>query len=168
MRLLLISFVFILSGCTGGKDQTNIELLQDMMEQPNIKSQEDNLLPPENTTPRGFKRYSSANLGKDLKNPIYNIRLADVIIQGKKNYDLYCAICHGNQGRGDGNIASKLIQAPTSLLIKKVRDYKDGEIFHIITKGYGQMGAYVDQIPKEKDRWAVVNYIRNLQRLNKE
>ena len=46
----------------------------------------------------------------------------------------------------------------------KIRNYPDGHIFHIITDGQGLMGRYIHQMPSEKDRWAVVNYVRELQK----
>ena len=53
---------------------------------------------------------------------------------------------------------------PPSLLTKKVRDYSDGRIFHIITDGQGLMGSYINQLLEEKDRCAVVKYVRSLQK----
>jgi hypothetical protein len=46
----------------------------------------------------------------------------------------------------------------------KVKAFKDGRIFHIITDGQGLMGSYASQIRNESDRWAIVNYVRTLQR----
>ena len=57
--------------------------------------------------------------------------------------------------------------APPSLLALKARRYKDGELFHIIREGRGLMGSYLNQIPDKKTRWAIVNYIRELQRAEK-
>ena len=172
--VLLISLMsFFLLSCTGGENQTNVELIQDMMNQKNIKSGEDMRQPPEHTVPRGYKPYPYRKedvdkAAKTLKNPIYNVRLASILLLGKKQYDFQCAVCHGQSGRGDGPVGVKMILKPPSLLTQKIREWEDGRIFHVITRGQGVMGSYLTQIPKEKDRWAVVNYIRNLQRINKE
>ena len=170
--VFLLSCLF-LAACGAGKDKTNVELIQDMMNQKSIKSQEEVMLPPENTVPQGYKPYpykvgEFEKASKGLKNPFYNVRLADILLRGKKNYDFHCAVCHGEKGRGDGPVAGQMIVRPPTLLSKKVRDFTDGRLFHIITKGQGLMGAYIQQIPESKDRWALVNYIRNLQRLEKE
>ena len=56
---------------------------------------------------------------------------------------------------------------PPSLLSEKIRNTKDGGIFHIITEGQGVMGTYINHMPMSKDRWAVVAYVRKLQSENK-
>ena len=63
-------------------------------------------------------------------------------------------------------MASKFVvgRKPPSLLTDLIKGYPDGRIFHIITEGQGLMGAYIYQLPKIDDRWAVVNYIRSLQK----
>ena len=67
-------------------------------------------------------------------------------------------------GKGDGPVASKMIVRPPTLLSDKAKRLKDGQIFFIISKGQGLMGAYASQIPKHTDRWDVVNYVRQLQK----
>ena len=44
-----------------------------------------------------------------------------------------------------------------------MRGWGDGHIFHVITKGQGVMPSYAQQIQPE-DRWAVIHYVRALQR----
>jgi len=57
---------------------------------------------------------------------------------------------------------------PPNLMQKLVRDFPDGRIFHIITMGQGLMGSYANQIPNPRDRWAVINYVRSLQKQSSE
>ncbi len=173
LRTFIFSISLFLLACGAGNNKTNVELIQDMMNQKSIKSQEEMLYPPENTIPRGYKSYpykiaEADKAERELKNPIYNVRLADVLLRGKKNYDFYCSVCHGSRGKGESLVGDQMIIKPPSLLSKKVRKFKDGRIFHIITKGQGLMGSYIQQIPKKADRWSVVNYVRNLQRFEKE
>ena len=52
---------------------------------------------------------------------------------------------------------------PPTLHSDKVRTWPDGAIFHTITVGQNVMPSYQYQISRE-ERWAIVNYIRTLQR----
>lgn len=167
----------VLTGCNAGKNQTNIELMQGMMDQISVKAQDydpvhpdhsTNMVPPEGTVSRGSKPYlySGDPVGaeKNLKNPVGADMSPEVILLGKAKYDIYCMVCHGAEGAGDGPVAEKMALRPPSLLTEKVRAFADGRIFHIITDGQGVMGSYAGQIHNESDRWAIVNYVRSLQK----
>ncbi|MEZ4873825.1 MAG: cytochrome c [Bdellovibrionales bacterium] len=88
---------------------------------------------------------------------------AELLARGKKHYTMQCAVCHGDAGDGKGTIASKMAVPPPSLISGKVLGYTEGRIFHAMTTGWGVMGSYSRQIRNEEDRWAVINYIKNLQ-----
>lgn len=175
----LASFLALIgvSSCNGGKNQTNIELVQQMMDQKSVKFQDwdpdtkGNIamrVPPENTIPRGFKPYPYKGdpeaAGKNLKNPLAGDFTQPILELGKKKFDIYCSVCHGLKGLGDGPVASKMILHPPPLVSDKVKNFPDGRIFHILTDGQGVMGSYLSQIQDEKARWAIVNYVRTLQR----
>ncbi len=84
--------------------------------------------------------------------------------KGRKRYQTFCAVCHGQWGLGDGPVPARGFPAPPSLLDQKVREYPDARIFHIITVGQGGvMPSYASALPPE-ERWAVVYYVRALQR----
>ena len=70
------------------------------------------------------------------------------------------------QAKGKGTVVEKMILKPPMLVSQKVKDYSDGRIYHIIMRGQGLMGHYANQLIHEKDRWAVINYIRSLQEKN--
>jgi mono/diheme cytochrome c family protein len=89
---------------------------------------------------------------------------------GRAKFETYCAACHGYAGYGDGLVhkrADALAQGywlpPTSMHIDRVRAQPVGQIFHTITKGQGKMASYAAFLTP-KERWAVVLYIRALQR----
>lgn len=175
----LFAGVFLL-GLTGCSDKTkpNVEVIQDMMEQPALKAQDfqpenreksSMLLPPEGTLAqdREAMKYSTdpEGAGKNLKMPAVT---PDVLALGEKHYKNYCLLCHGEKGMGDGLVGQKFTGVkPPTLLSEKVRSYGDGRIFHVITYGQGVMGNYMYQMPMSKDRWAVVAYVRKLQQENK-
>jgi mono/diheme cytochrome c family protein len=171
-------FVFGLTGCGPKGNEPNVELIQDMMEQPAIKPQgtipgdrekSGMRLPPEGTAATNREVYlykgNPEGASVNLKSPEIN---ADMLKLGEKHFKNFCYVCHGEKGAGDGPVADKFQGVkPPSLLSDKVRAMKDGGIFHIITDGQGVMGAYINQMPFSKDRWAVVAYVRKLQSENK-
>jgi len=90
--------------------------------------------------------------------------------RGRERYGVFCAPCHGYGGAGDGIVSQRALRLntegwvqPTSLLDQTVRDRPVGHIFNTITNGIRSMPPYGDQIPPA-DRWAIVAYIRALQR----
>jgi mono/diheme cytochrome c family protein len=84
---------------------------------------------------------------------------------GQETYTIYCAICHGDSGNGKGVIADPRYGYPTivSLLLSRIAEQPDGEIFNTITHGKNTMGPYGAKIRVE-DRWKVIMYVRALQR----
>lgn len=91
----------------------------------------------------------------------------EFLARGEERYGIFCAICHGEAGYGDGTV-SKLGLAGVRNLHEKgpagfdPANYPDGRLYHVITHGKGQMGAYGMNIPV-RDRWAIVAYVRALQ-----
>ncbi len=178
LKIVTLSLLVInLISCGAGKNKTNVEVLQGMFDQENIKSQdwdpdvEGNLamsLPPEGTVPRGFTPYKYGQdyeaAEKKLRNPIKKDFSAATMKRAKEHYRIYCGLCHGDTGAGEGQIAAHMLIKPPALVTDKSKAFNDARIYHIITMGQGMMGSYSRQIIEPKDRWAVVNYIRTLQK----
>ena len=123
-------------------------------------------MPVEGTVARGFMPYPFAlgakadSVGKLLVNPV--VPTTASLELGKKKFLTYCSPCHGNFGNGDSRLNGQFPNPPT-LHSDKVRNWPDGAIFHTITVGQNVMPSYQYQISRE-ERWAIVNYIRTLQR----
>jgi mono/diheme cytochrome c family protein len=85
--------------------------------------------------------------------------------EGQKLYNIYCAICHGDSGNGAGVVAQERYGYPTivSLLLSRIAEQPDGEIYNTIVNGKNTMGAYGSKLRVE-ERWKVVMYVRALQR----
>jgi mono/diheme cytochrome c family protein len=100
--------------------------------------------------------------GEQLENPLPVTR--DVLEAGRTQYEVYCMACHGNRGEGDGSVVGpNRFPAPPTLHTEAARGYADGTIFHITTKGLGNMPAY-DRMLDARERWEAVRYVRVLQR----
>jgi mono/diheme cytochrome c family protein len=94
----------------------------------------------------------------------------NVLSRGRQRYNIYCSPCHGLAGYGDGMVAKRAdaLQEgtwtpPSSFHTDLIRQREAGQIFNTISNGIRNMPAYGPQIPVE-DRWAVVAYVRALQR----
>ena len=91
------------------------------------------------------------------------------LITGGNIYNIFCAICHGEEGNGlgyiydtDKNPQAKYPAAPANLLREEYVEASNGRYYHAIMYGYNVMGAYADKMDYE-ERWQVIHYIRNLQ-----
>lgn len=112
--------------------------------------------------------------------------------RGQERYTIYCSVCHGALGNGQGKIWERGYLNPTSFhthivgkheipvtnapasplgysrgyalwgISMPMREAPVGYYFEVITKGYGGMPNYAAQIPPA-DRWRIVAYVRALQ-----
>ena len=92
------------------------------------------------------------------------------IRRGQERYGIFCATCHGQGGDGDGLVTLRALELeqgtwvkPTSLHAEPIRNQPVGQLFNSISNGVRKMPGYASQIPVD-DRWAIVAYVRALQR----
>lgn len=83
--------------------------------------------------------------------------------RGHERYAIYCAPCHGAIGDGNGITKQYGMGSTPSYHDDRLRGTAEGELFNVITHGKGNMGSYADKLVA-KDRWAVIAYVRALQR----
>ncbi|MSU48584.1 MAG: cytochrome c [Opitutus sp.] len=83
--------------------------------------------------------------------------------RGRDRFQIYCAPCHGASGDGNGITRRYGMGATATYHDPRLREMPDGEIFNTITNGKNTMLPYADKLTPE-DRWAVVAYVRALQR----
>lgn len=84
------------------------------------------------------------------------------LLRGQERYNIFCAPCHDQIGTGQGMIVRRGYRPPASFHSDRLREAQAGTFFHNITKGFGSMPDYAEQITPE-DRWAIIAYIRALQ-----
>lgn len=123
-------------------------------------------LPVEGTIPRGFTPFEIENtndgyiLAKEtLMSPLDSTQVD--MAKGKELYDIYCGICHGNKGDGQGNLVKreKILGIPS--YDDAGRAITAGSIYHTIYYGKNAMGSYANQL-NEEERWQVVAYVLKL------
>ncbi|MCH4554001.1 MULTISPECIES: c-type cytochrome [Aestuariibaculum] len=121
-------------------------------------------LPVAGTIARGFVPFDIENstegyeLAKaNLVSPLDSTQVD--LERGKALYDIYCGICHGNKGDGQGNLVKreKILGIPNYA----DREITAGSIYHTIYYGKNAMGSYANQI-NEEERWQVVSYVLKL------
>ena len=81
---------------------------------------------------------------------------------GREKYTIFCSVCHGALGDGNGITKQYGMIATPSYHDERLRTMAEGEIFNTITHGKNTMGSYGDKL-KPQERWAVVLYVRALQ-----
>jgi mono/diheme cytochrome c family protein len=86
-----------------------------------------------------------------------------VVERGRDRYRIYCQPCHDARGDGKGILFQRGSVPTATFHQEKLLNYTDGQIFDVITNGFGLMAGYRWPIPPA-DRWAIVAYVRTLQR----
>ncbi len=120
--------------------------------------------PVQGTVARGFLPYAYKgrpdDAGKYLVNPLPVTK--GVLDMGREKYLTFCSPCHGNFGQADSRLAGQFPNPPT-LHTDKLRNWSDGSLYHVITDGQNVMPSYAAQVSRD-ERWAIVHYVRVLQR----
>jgi mono/diheme cytochrome c family protein len=121
-------------------------------------------LPVEGSVPRGWQpyEYEDSNEGYEsaklnLKSPLVNNE--ENLKNGKKMYDIYCSVCHGSKGDGQGILMEreKFLGIPSYA----DRDITEGSIYHVLMHGINLMGSHAGQVDDE-ERWQIAQYVLKL------
>jgi len=86
----------------------------------------------------------------------------ELIDRGQERFNIYCIVCHGPVGNGDGMIVRRGFPKPPTYHDDRLRNAPVGHFFDVITNGWGKMNSYAYQV-QPADRWAIAAYIRTLQ-----
>jgi mono/diheme cytochrome c family protein len=86
----------------------------------------------------------------------------EALERGRERYDIFCSVCHGLTGKGDGMVVLRGYPAAKNLHDPGMDLMPPGYFYQIITHGRGNMQGYADQISVE-DRWLIAAYIKALQ-----
>lgn len=124
------------------------------------------MLTAEGTIARGYSLFDYENTNEDyerakleLLSPLDSTQID--LVNGKELYTIYCSICHGNLGNGQGNLVKreKILGIPSFSDVG--RAITEGSIYYVIYYGKNAMGSHANQI-NEEERWQVVEYVLKL------
>ena len=157
------ALLLILSAAACDDQLKYIPIFSFMTEQPSLESYEEAArLPPPGAVALGSERSWDLQASTDLVSPLGP---GDVdFAVGRGEFETYCYVCHGLDGRGNGPVVgpNRIPAIPTlDLHSEQARAYTDGYIWGMVTNGRGLMPSY-RRIPAAV-RWQVVAYVRALQ-----
>jgi mono/diheme cytochrome c family protein len=84
------------------------------------------------------------------------------VAKGKKTYVVDCALCHGDNGDGKGDLASDIKGVVDLTNAETLKNRSDGDLLYIIKKGKGEMPPEAADRIKGEEGWNLVNYVRSL------
>lgn len=85
------------------------------------------------------------------------------LLRGRERFDVFCSACHDRAGTGNGIVVQRGLKQPPSFHVERLRAAPPGYFFDVITRGFGSMNDLSERVPPA-DRWAIVAYVRALQR----
>ena len=172
---VLLVVMLLLSSCDKDRNHPGYSYFPDMMDSrafepysqnPNFEDGLSVRLPAEGTIPREMIPYHFEKTPEERvwagENIVNMVDMTSEDIQrGKELFEIYCINCHGEMGDGQGFLftSGKYPYPPKSLVTDVMKQTPRGEIFHVITVGFGVMGAHGAQI-KQEDRWKIIEYIK--------
>ncbi|HET8650419.1 MAG TPA: cytochrome c [Gemmatimonadales bacterium] len=167
----------MLSGCGGGDASWWDHALSRMREQPRYDRYEASHFfadgkvlqsPPPGTIPRE-RVIGPDSLISGQRNGVFATALPipatpELLARGQSRFGIYCAACHGAAGFGGSIVAANWPgRKPPSMHDSLISSMPAGQIFTVITDGFGRMPSYATEL-SPIDRWAVIGYIRELER----
>ena len=171
LAVITLALLVMLTGCGATPQQRAYEYMPDMARGPAYKAFAPNPVtrdgltlqhPVAGTISRNYQPFhfgageeEAERAGRELQDPYR--ATARTLDEGKALYQTYCIVCHGEQGKGDGPISSK-IPPPPSYLSDRLMQFPPGRIFHVITMGTGKMPSYAAQLSMD-ERWKIVTYV---------
>jgi mono/diheme cytochrome c family protein len=176
--MLLGAALVVMAGCQGRpSEKPPIHVNPNMDLQPKYKAQSESQFfvnhatmrtPPAGTVAVGELREDVVyQTGRDERGELIKRSpvptTLELLKRGQERFVIYCAPCHGQTGKGNGIVAQRGFLPPPTFHSDLIRGYPDGQIYEAIANGIRNMPSYRSQIPVA-DRWAVVAYVRALQR----
>lgn len=175
VRIGILMGAWILASCQNDK-APNYQYMPNMYEPVGYDSYDkvdflpDNmgaLHPAEHTIARGHKPYEFANdlegreLARSQPSPLDSVAMDTDLAKGGELYALYCAICHGVKGDGQGTLVQreKILGVPS--YADPARNITAGSTYHVIYYGLNAMGSYANQL-NHTERWQVSEYVMRL------
>ena len=113
--------------------------------------------------PYGLGPEEALRAGRELASPI-PLDDPEARAHGAELYRVYCVVCHAADGGGMGSVVQRGMLPPPSLLGARAQQMADGEMFHILTRGQGNMASYAAQLTIT-ERWQAIAHVRSIQQV---
>jgi mono/diheme cytochrome c family protein len=155
----------------------NFEFFPDMVRGPAAQSQSDGAATPDGFSEQalpdgvvvrdvrsfafGATPEEAERAGRELANPFQSDDAA-ARDRGALVFARFCTPCHGADGEGHGPAVLRGMLPPPSLKAERAVKMRDGQMFHVVTKGQGNMASYAVQVAPD-DRWKSILHVRSLQ-----
>ena len=152
-RLVLTGVIVMMAGAV---TVAQLSFMRNMYTGPVVLPQVQSRVPVDDTIAVDGERLRDRIESRDLPNPLPNTPAA--LAEGEWLYGVYCAVCHGATGRGDGQIAEHFRRMP-DLWQPNIRNYTDGWIYSIIREGGFNMPPFAASMSTD-ERWALVHFLR--------
>lgn len=110
--------------------------------------------PPAGTVPRDAAAWAAQS-----RRPPMTLAL---IQRGRERYGIYCSMCHGLDGSGDGTVPARGFPRPADFRSAGQKALGADRIYAAISDGYGVMYGFKDRVPP-RDRWAMAAYVEAFQ-----
>jgi mono/diheme cytochrome c family protein len=175
-RLAVALGFLILAGCGVTTTNPPVEVFSDMRRQPKYKALEASPFfsdgrasrPPVPGTVAAGRLIGDEAFETGIAGKMYVGRNAlpidaALLARGRERYDIHCSACHDRAGDGKGIVAVRTAWLAVNLHDERILQMTDGELFNVATYGRRTMPAYRFQT-SAADRWAIVAYVRALQR----
>lgn len=178
--LVVVGILLVVAGCAD-KNRPNYQYMPNMYESVGYETYEgvnselfpqgtEALLPADNTIPRGYVPYKFENTpeGKEQArqnpSPLTPLQKEENMAAGRQLYTVYCALCHGDKGDGQGTLVKreKILGVPN--YADPARNITVGSTYHVIYYGLNSMGSYASQFANDKEMWQVSEYVMQLKK----
>lgn len=118
---------------------------------------------------RGVRHWAVPSDLRDMTNPV--ALTPAVLAEARAHFADHCAICHGNDGKGVGTLASRMYPRAPDMTLQPTQSLSDGELFSIIENGVrltGMPGFGSGTAESAYGSWTLVHFIRHLPELSPE
>src|SRR5213594_2490432 len=118
---------------------------------------------------RSMRRLAMPRTARAAKNPI--ALSEQVLSEGRAHFADHCALCHGNDGRGETQIGRNLYPKAPDMTSSATQSLSDGGLFYIIKNGIRLTGMPAwgeDTHEDDRESWELVHFIRHLPRISQE
>jgi len=163
---LLLGLVVLLSACDNMRDGNRYKPYETT---PFFEDGSTARTPVEGTVPRGFLRadkllYEGTDTAGGFSAEYPFPVTQQVLERGRDRFNIYCMVCHGATGAGDGMVVRRGYKVPPAYQDERLKKMPAGYFFHVMTEGFGVMANFKAELTPE-DRWAVAAYVQTLQKL---